>query len=137
MQIFIKTLDGLTIVLDVEPSDFVIEIKKKYQEKHGTEFELQTLIFNGQVLDDQLTISDCGITKEDTLSLIKKEKGGYDVTIKTMRGDTFNIDSYPGEKVEALKLKISDREGISADLMKLTYAGQEVEDKMALIDFNY
>lgn len=35
MQIFIKTLTGKTITLDVEPSDTIENVKQKVQDKEG------------------------------------------------------------------------------------------------------
>ncbi len=87
IPIFVKTSNGKTITLEVEPSDTIEEVKTKIQEKEGIPPHEQRLIFASKELEDDKTMSYYNVKRENTLHLVVPR-----VTVKT-NSDEFTVST--------------------------------------------
>ena len=120
MQLFVKTLTGKTVSIEVEEGESIEDVKAKIAEKEGIPPEQQRLIFGGQQLQDAKTLGDYDVGDDATLHLVLRLRGGprrpFEVTpafveehLRDISDDDFNlIQKFISQSVGASSLEDDD-----------------------------
>jgi len=134
--IYIKALDGNTLIIEIKPSDTIFNIKEKIYEKGGIPPNEQDLFFNRIQLEDAKTLSEYNIHNLSTVNLvILPFKIDNKIYVKTLKGKRISLDIKQKDSVLDLKEKIQDKEGISPDEQKLYFSGRQLVDDRNLNDY--
>ena len=73
--IFVKTVTGKIITVNIHPFDTIEVVKTKIPDKEGIPLAQQRLIWTNRLLEDDCTLSYYKIHSKDTLYLVLKNRG--------------------------------------------------------------
>nr|XP_043634604.1 polyubiquitin-like isoform X1 [Erigeron canadensis]XP_043634606.1 polyubiquitin-like isoform X1 [Erigeron canadensis] len=164
-EIFIKTVRGETITLDVESSDRIYDVKNKIRDKLGTPADQQSLTLAGKQLEDGRTLAYYKIEEDSTLNfhvcisrlkhmlqfpsltfkdyikpfLTQKDyiptQGPYLIFIQTLTGKTITLEVKSSDKIYSVKAKIEAKEKISPTIQTLYFSGQVLGNEGTLASY--
>ena len=134
MQIFVKFITGKIIVLDVEPSDTIENVKSKIQDKEDIAPWYQRLFFSEKKLEDNKTLADYGIQKESILLLTKSPGADNFCYVIYDEEKKLKINGYCDCCCNTIWLKeqIAAKLGIETKYLILAVDGKIIEDNESL-----
>ena len=142
MQIFCKTPCGRTITLEVEPSDSIEEVKRKFEDKEGIPACKLRLCFQGRHLKDARTLAEYEVKRESCVQmgvLVPPHVGVLvppHITVQTLEGKEITLAVQPSDTVGVVKRKLEDHlQGITADQQRLIFKGRQLEDARTLAEY--
>ncbi len=135
-QIFIRTLTGKTITLEVNFSDTIGMIKAMIQQREGISRDQQNLLLGGSPVRDEVTVRDCNVDTESTFHLVLMPVPMVaDMPVFVKRAETGEIIKFnvlANETVKELKEKIFAKEKNPVHYQVLYYKGMELMNETSL-----
>ncbi|XP_047447960.1 polyubiquitin-B-like [Mugil cephalus] len=130
MELIIKTLDGMSHRLIVNPQDTVGSLKTQIHNLLKVPVHKQKLMFViGQtktLSDDNKPLSYYGLQSGSHVSLLIVEPPTIQVFLRNEKGQTSSYDIKPNETVNDFKRRVEQREGVPVSQQRLIHEGKEM-----------
>lgn len=134
-NILVRSMQGKVMVLDVDPSTTVSDLKERIREREGIPPQQQRLVFAGKQLVDGSTLFESNIGRDDTVYLVPRMTKVMHITARTLAGKTMKLVVAPSESVASVKRKIEVLEGVQPDQQRLIFAGKMLEDTKPISEY--
>lgn len=141
MRLFVKTMTGQTVTLDVEQSDLIEHVQHMIADKEGIPIEDQCIVFAGLNIACHNRVCECGgpgngrtledfnIQKESTLHMVGRLRGSLPVcVIVEIPPGKFVTVELASDKVEHVKRVIAEEWGVPVARQELCFEGRSLED---------
>ena len=130
-KISIKTIDGKILNFDVKPSDSIEIIKQKIKDEEGLEPNQFHLFFGKFLLKNDKNLFRCDFFSETFIKIIPN---GI-IQIENLQGKIINIEAKYSDRIETIKEKIKDKEGLSTIHFHLLFDNKILQDDKTLEDY--
>ena len=135
-KMYIKTVTGKTITLEVDPSNTIQNMKTKIQEKEGISADQYDIFFGGQQLKDDHIVTEYNIPKMFTLYMVLRLFKSIRIFITTPSSETVSFEVQQSDTIKDVKTKIQNKMSIPPEHQHLRFADQQLEDDCTLSDYN-
>ena len=101
-QIFVRTLTGKTMTVDVSETENVAGLKRILHEREGIPADQMRLVFAGKELNEERALSDYNISKASTVTLVLRLRGGFQIFVRTLTGKTMTLDVESTDSIDSV-----------------------------------
>ena len=136
MQIFVKTSQDRTLKMTVQERSTIASVKDEIQRQEGMPTERGRLTFAGEELVWWHTLGYYNIREKSILHFTHHLATGMQIFVHVYPSKKFTLRVNPWDRIDAIKLDITCREGYPPSLQRLVFAGKTLEDSRTLSDYN-
>jgi len=134
LALIIRRSNSSNFTLNMRSSHTISDVKNELSEMECVSSDKLCVLFDGQLLKDDHTLSDYNIANENTLDLV--ENRSIQIFVKISGGDTISLGATLTTPIASLKDMISEKVGIAKAEQRLCHGAKQLDDPRTLIEYN-